>query len=149
MKRDSRLSGVLHVLLHMAEMDGPVTSEALAGIMQTNPVVVRRTLAGLREQGLVTSVKGHGGGWRLCCDLDAVTLHDIYVALGEPVVFAMGNRSESPGCLVEKAVNAHMNDAFQQAEAVLMARLRDVTLADLSRDFHRGLQRRDPTHCSS
>ena len=30
MKRDSRLSGVLHVLLHMAEHEGPATSEVLA-----------------------------------------------------------------------------------------------------------------------
>jgi hypothetical protein len=28
MKRDSRLSGVLHLLLHMAEQPGPQTSEA-------------------------------------------------------------------------------------------------------------------------
>jgi len=60
MSRDSRLSGVLHILLHMAERQGPVTSEALAKIMQTNPVVIRRTLAGLRERGYVRSEKGHG-----------------------------------------------------------------------------------------
>ena len=42
MRRDSRLSGVLHVLLHMAEQNGPVTSEVLARAMDTNPVVIRR-----------------------------------------------------------------------------------------------------------
>ncbi|PSR12929.1 D-alanyl-D-alanine carboxypeptidase [filamentous cyanobacterium CCP3] len=51
MKRDSRLSDVLHVLLHMAEAGGPVTSEVLAKAMGSHPVVVRRTLAGLRRQG--------------------------------------------------------------------------------------------------
>ena len=55
MKRDSRLSGVLHVLLHMAEQEGPVTSEVLAKAMCTNPVVIRRILSGLREQGYVAS----------------------------------------------------------------------------------------------
>ena len=62
MKRDSKLSGVLHALLHMAEMEGPVTSESLAMAMQTHPVVVRRVMAGLREAGFVSSAKGHGGG---------------------------------------------------------------------------------------
>ena len=52
MKRDSRLSTVLHALLHMAEMDGPATSESLAQAMQTNPVVVRRLMAGLEEEKL-------------------------------------------------------------------------------------------------
>lgn len=77
MKRDSRLSGVLHVLLHMAEFEKPVISERLAVMMQTNPVVVRRVMGGLRELGLVVSGKGHGGGWTLACDLDGVTLHDV------------------------------------------------------------------------
>ncbi|MCW8127874.1 Rrf2 family transcriptional regulator [Microbulbifer halophilus] len=135
MKRDSRLSGVLHVLLHMADADGPVTSEALAGMMQTNPVVIRRILGGLRKQGLVQSEKGHGGGWRLACDLDQVTLYDIHVALGAPDVLALGHRTESPGCLVEQAVNAAMSDAFSEAEALLLDRFRTITLAALSRDF--------------
>ncbi len=84
MKRDSRLSGVLHVLLHMAEHDGPITSEVLAKATDTNPVVIRRTMAGLREQGYVRSEKGHGGGWTLACDLSKVTLRDVYTALGSP-----------------------------------------------------------------
>ena len=33
MRRDSRLSGVLHVLLHLAQKEGPVTSEVLAKAM--------------------------------------------------------------------------------------------------------------------
>ena len=72
MKRDSRLSSVLHALLHMAEQDGPVTSETLAQCLGTNPVVVRRTMGYLREAGIVTSDRGHAGGWRIHADLGAV-----------------------------------------------------------------------------
>ena len=136
MKRDSRLSGILHVLLHMAEADGPVTSDVLAMAMQTNAVVIRRVMAGLRKQELVRSEKGHGGGWTLACDLHKVTLRDIYDALGQPSLLAIGNRTEAPGCLVEQAVNAALNDSFAQAEALLLERLGDVTLAMLSADFH-------------
>jgi DNA-binding IscR family transcriptional regulator len=46
MRRDSRLSGVLHLLLHMAQRGGAMTSEVLALALETNPVVIRRTLAG-------------------------------------------------------------------------------------------------------
>src|SRR4028118_1044270 len=52
MKRDSRLSSVLHVLLHMAEHDGLMTSEVLARCLGTNPVVVRRTMGLPREAGV-------------------------------------------------------------------------------------------------
>ena len=142
MKRDSRLSGVLHVLLHMAEHEGPMTSETLAKAMQTNPVVIRRVMAGLREAGYVRSEKGHGGGWTLACDLGAVTLRDVYNALGHPALLSIGNRTESPGCLVEQAVNAALSDAFREAEALLLARFETVTLAALSADFHTRLKER-------
>jgi len=136
MKRDSRLSGVLHVLLHMAEVEGPMTSEALSKLMQTNPVVIRRIMAGLRKQGFVRSEKGHGGGWHIACDFNKITLKDIYAALGSPELFAMSNRTETPGCLVEQAVNAALDTSFRNAEALLLEQFGRITLAALSADFH-------------
>ena len=144
MNRDGRLSDVLHVLLHMAHQEGPATSEVLAKAMRTNPVVLRRTMAGLRNQGYVRSEKGHGGGWTLACDLSKVTMRDIYLALGGPALFAIGNRSDAPDCLVEKAVNANLNQAFLEAEQMLMTRFGEVTLSMLSADSQsRSKQRRD------
>lgn len=133
MRRDSRLSVALHALLHMADA-GLLTSEAMAAQGDTNPVVIRRTMAGLRAAGIVRSEKGHGGGWSLVRALDEITLYDVYEALGEPTILAMGNRTESPGCGVEKAVNSALADAFEAAEALLVKRLKSVTLAALARD---------------
>lgn len=141
MKRDSRLSGVLHCLLHMAELGAPATSEWLAQAMQTNPVVIRRLMAGLRDAGLVASAKGHGGGWVLSCALEDITLRDIHEAVGAPDLLAVGHREESPGCLVEQAVNAALGQAYRDAEALLLERLGSVTLATLSQDFHRRFAR--------
>ena len=62
MKTNSQLSVTLHLLLHLADSASPVTSQALAGAMHTNPVVIRRMIGGLREAGLVHSSKGHNGG---------------------------------------------------------------------------------------
>lgn len=136
MRRDSRLSSILHVLLHMAHSEVPLTSEQLSVYLDTNPVLVRRVLAGLRERGYVSSGKGHGGGWSITCDLHKVTLRDIYEAVGSPTVFAMGNRVDHPTCLVEKVVNQSLASAFEEAEALLIERFKDVTLADLSQQFN-------------
>lgn len=141
-RRDSRLSGVLHLLLHMAQRPEPMTSEVLARSMDSNPVVVRRIMAGLREAGYVQSEKGHGGGWTLACDLSKVTLRDIYEALGSPSLLAIGNRTESPGCLVEAAVNAQLSESFHDAEELLLARFGEVTLAMLSDDVRARLAAR-------
>ena len=143
MKRDSRLSGVLHVLLHLAEADGPLTSESLAKAMQTNPVVIRRVLAGLREAGFVRSEKGHGGGWTIAGNLANITMRDIYDAIGRPNLMAMGNRTDAPGCLVEQAVNAALDSSFREAETLLIERFGQVTLAELAADFHARMAARD------
>jgi DNA-binding IscR family transcriptional regulator len=138
----------------MAERAGPITSEALARAMATNPVVIRRIMAGLRDQGHVRSEKGHGGGWSIACDLRQVTLRDIYVALGEPEILAMGNRTDAPGCLVEQAVNAALGEALDEAEALLLKRFGEISLAALSADFHvrlaeiGGTLNRESTHAA-
>ena len=131
MNRDSRLSLALHVLLHMREMDGPVTSETLGSMMETNPVVIRRTLGGLRDAGIVAAGKGHGGGWSLAAGLENVSLADVYESLGPTSAFGIGLREATPRCPLEREVNRAMGDALAEAEAHLMERFRTVKVADL------------------
>ncbi|MFC3294424.1 Rrf2 family transcriptional regulator [Modicisalibacter luteus] len=135
MRTDSRLSRMLHVLLHMAREDRPITSEQIATMLGTNAAVVRRTMAGLRKAGYVQSEKGHNGGWRIACDLNQVTLLDIHNAVGGPRIFAIGTDRENPDCSVEQLVNEAISDAMRQAEALLIGRLGEVTLAELASQF--------------
>jgi Rrf2 family protein len=135
MRRDSRLSRMLHLMLHLARDDGPFTSEAIAVMLNTNPVVVRRMLAGLRDQGYVRSEKGHGGGWTLAVNLADITLLDVHRALGGPTILAVGLADDHAQCLLEQAVNASLGEAMADAEARLLTRLGEVTLADLAEDF--------------
>lgn len=134
MQRDTRLSDVLHVLLHMSQTDGPVTSEVLARSMGTNPAVFRRTMAGLREAGIVLSGKGHGGGWQLARPLREITLLAVYEALGRPTLFAFGNRSRHPECLVERGVNAVMETTMTDATALFARRFSEITLDQIAPD---------------
>jgi DNA-binding IscR family transcriptional regulator len=119
----------------MAGEGRPVTSEGLAKAMNSNPVVLRRVMAGLRNKGYVRSEKGHGGGWTLACDLSEVTLRDVYQALGSLALFTLGNRSESPDCLIEQTVNRHLNHALIGAEQQLLSHFGKVTLAMLYADI--------------
>ncbi len=121
----------------MEDMGPVVTSAAMGRLLKANPVVVRRTMAGLRNAGLLTSVKGHGGGWSLARTLDTVTLGDVYEALGTPALFSIGPHDESPGCLVEQAVNDALGKALDQAAALLMQHLRSTSVADLGRGVRR------------
>ena len=137
MKRNSRLSSTLHILVHMAEKpEQALTSEQLATFIDTNPVVVRRTIAGLRDAGIVTSSRGHGGGWLLGRAPEKISLAEISVALGETLL-PFSTEPESPGCLVEQAVIAVLDDFRIAAERLLAEKLSRITLADLTADFRR------------
>ncbi|MFJ2684398.1 Rrf2 family transcriptional regulator [Pseudomonas sp. NPDC087342] len=140
MRNDTRLSRMLHVLIHMARHEQPATSDTIAQMLGTNPVVVRRTMALLKEEGYVRSEKGHRGGWTLAKPLAEMTLLNIHQALGSPSLLAIGLSTDHPECLVEQAVNAALTEAFDAAQALLIDRLGSVTLEQLASDFERRYQ---------
>ena len=138
MKRDGKLHITLHLLAHLAEAGArPTTSEELAGHFRTNPVVIRRTLAGLREAGIVASAKGHGGGWTVARPPAAISLGEIYAALGERGDFLPERERDEHGCLIAAAIDRALEGFYAEAEALLLCRLDAITLADLAADFGR------------
>lgn len=142
MKRDTKLSAILHLLLHMSDAATPMTSEQMANAMGSNAVVVRRIMAGLKRAGLVRSEKGHGGGWTLQEPLAAITLASVYEALGSPPLLAIGHRREQPKCLVELSVNEHLFEAFAAAEKTLLEQMKSITLSEIAQDFKQKLRKR-------
>ena len=135
MRKDSRLSRVLHVLVHLEHFTKPATSDDMAKMMNTNPVVVRRIMSSLREAGYVTSAKGHGGGWALAKSLDDITLYDIHAILGESSLFTIGLTDENNHCLIEKGVNQAIGDVLSEAEQLVIERFKQVTLRQLAAGF--------------
>ncbi|WP_421723276.1 RrF2 family transcriptional regulator [Bauldia sp.] len=131
MRTDTRLPRILHVLLHLHETDVPITSERIGRMLGMNPSLVRRTMGGLREAGIVGSTKGHGGGWYLEKRLADITLSDVYDALGEPCLFAVGTSDDTPTCLLEQAANTATESALEIARASFLGALDETTVADL------------------
>jgi hypothetical protein len=66
-----------------------------------------------------------------------VTLGQVNTALGEPGLFPEAPPVEADGCLVEAAVNDALAGTYAAARALLVARLNEITLADLAADFAR------------
>jgi Rrf2 family protein len=136
MKRDGKLSIALHILTHLAEAgERPTTSEEIAAHLRTNPVVVRRTLAGLREAGIVVSAKGHGGGSTLARPAAAISLREVYQALGERGDLLPVRETDEQGCIIAATVDRALDGFYAEAEALLMRRLGEISLADLAAGF--------------
>lgn len=147
MSQNSRFSVALHVLTHLVDAPEPQTSERLAACVGTNPVVVRRTMAGLREAGLVASARGTGGGWTLLKPAADITLRDVYAALGErllPEVSVAPPGTPAAQCRIQRAVAGTLDEFLEDAEALLAARLERLTLATLAASVRE--QRRSSAH---
>jgi len=125
MRADFRLARMLHVLSHIHGRTNTTSSEELAVMLNTNPVLVRRMMGGLRAAGYVTSTSERNGGWVLAVDPDAITVLDVYQALEEPVIFAIGH----PGCPQEQAINGALEVAMAQAAGTLLREFGQVRLS--------------------
>lgn len=139
MKQTGKLSLALHALGHMAlDPDRPRTSEDLAMMHGTHPVVVRRVLGPLRQAGILMSEKGHGGGWRLARPADEVTLEQIYRALDEPFLAPM-SFAPAPGhpCAIEAAMADTVAAALTEAEGVIARHFAARSLGDIARALPR------------
>lgn len=131
MRTDSRLSRVLHVLMHLGEAETPMTSELIGQMLNTNPSLVRRTMGLLRKAGVVSSTKGHGGGWYLEKSLADLSLAEVYAALGEPKLFAIGVSDDTPTCLLEQSANAATQGALDAARESFLDTLASQSVSGL------------------
>lgn len=122
----------MHILtLLAATPDERVTSEYLASSIGTNPVVIRRQLALLREAGLVQSKGAKGGGWLLSRKPSAIRLSEIREALGEEAALRMHRNDPNPDCPVGHNVRAALEHVYCDANSAINQRLRRWTLQDM------------------
>ena len=92
------------------------TSTEVAEAIGSHPVVVRRLLGGLRWSGLVESRSGPTGGWAIAKDPSTIRVGD--------VARALSNERATP--------TSRLNELLDGAEDAYLARLDQVTLADLA-----------------
>lgn len=134
MAQDIRLARLLHVLIHMHLRGGTTSSETISQMLHTNPVVVRRTMAALRDAGYVASSGGRSGGWTLACGLEALTVGDVHTAIASASPFSFGPAQDNPQCPVETVVNHFVSEAQSAAEHELLRRFRGKSLYALAKE---------------
>jgi Rrf2 family protein len=131
MSSDLRLARIVHVLIHMDHHGAVSSSETIARMLETNPVVVRRLLGTLRDAGYVQSDRGPGGGWRLVKPLEDVTLLTLHRILKDASIVSVAPSRDHRSCGVESAANEAIERASHAATEAFDAILSEVTLADV------------------
>lgn len=131
MTTNLRFSVALHILtLLAAKGTGLLTSEAIAASVDTNPVVIRRVMASLRQSGLVESRPGVNGGWRLQKPADAITLCKVFESVREEDLLAM-HAHPNPHCPIGGHIRDSLQGVFAEAEKALHSSLSNQTIADV------------------
>lgn len=132
MNVSTRFTVALHILTLLASTHGEaLTSEYIAGSVNTNPVVVRRLLGALRKVGIVSSRPGNGGGWELAKNPDKLTLRDVRRAVKEGSPFSMHNQPPNPKCPVGKNIQGVLGQVYDRAERIMEEELAQTTILSL------------------
>jgi FeS assembly SUF system regulator len=119
------------ILVYLAEQDGRLcsASEVTAGIHVAAPTV-QKLLKLLARSGLVDSVRGADGGYRLSRSPRRINAAQILDALEGPVAITECSTEESR-CELESL--CHVGGAWQKINSALRVALADISLADLGR----------------
>ena len=134
MQISSRFTIGLHILtaIDTFQNEYKVTSDFLAGSIQTNPVVVRRILGQLKKAGLIESSQGVAG-ITIPKPLDQITFYDVYTAV-EPVeegdLFRFHD-SPNPDCPVGRNIHTLLDGKLREIQNAMEEKMRQYTLADL------------------
>lgn len=132
MNVSARFTVSLHILTLLASQpEQALTSEYIAGSVNTNPAFIRRQMAALRKAGLVTSQPGAGGGWRLTAAPATLTLARVRRALHEGSPFSMHPRQPNPACPVGRRIQAALLPIYDHAALAMEADLEHTTVAAL------------------
>jgi len=110
--------------------DGAVPLAVLAGEQHMPDRYLAKIIQDLRRSGLVSSVRGAGGGYMLKAPLSSISLLDVYEALEGPFC-PVGCLEEPDACeFVDECVTREVWKELQKSVTELLA---CVTLADLVR----------------
>lgn len=129
MAANSRLTVAVHALAWMAlarrrGLD-VLTSDQVAASINTNPVIIRRSLGDLRRAGLVLVRHGTGSGWSLAREPEQISLLDVYEAVEREPLFALHHAEPNLECPVGKGIRPvldHFYTGIEQAVRREMAR---------------------------
>ena len=137
MQFSSRTTIAVHILLCtvLFEKDYKITSDFLAGSVNVNPVIIRKTLSQLKKAGLLNVPAGTGGA-TLAKEPKDITLLDVFCAVeNEDEELFHFHERPNPACPVGRNVHRVLDPRLEAAKKALEDSLRATTLQDMLDDL--------------
>ena len=138
MAANSRLTIAAHALawLALAQQQGRdrLTSHQVAASVNTNPVIIRRSLGDLRRAGLVRVRRGAEAGWSLARRPEDIAMLTVYDAVTPEPLFAMHHTEPNLQCPVGRGIQPALRGVYHGAEQALREELARMSIADVLRE---------------
>ena len=134
MQISSRFTVALHIFscVETFKDEYKVTSDFLAGSINTNPVIIRKILGQLKAAGLIEVARGTGG-ITITRPLGDITFLDVYRAI-EPLnggnLFGF-HENPSPDCPVGRNIHGLLDGKLAAIQDAMESEMKKYTLDDL------------------
>lgn len=132
---NTKLSVAIHILAMIAtNSDTPITSDFIAGSVNTNPVVIRRISGQLKKAGLISAHVGKAS-FTLEKEPEEITILMVYQAVQTHDDLFSIHDNPNPHCWIGKNIQSTLDKTFQRAQRALEQELNNQTLADLIKNL--------------
>lgn len=138
---DTKFAVAIHSMIFISESEKAMTSDTLAGTLNTNPSYVRRILASLVKAGMISSAS-KTKGCALLKDPEDISLTEIYNAVKPGVSKLNMNLSQNPdtGIHLGKCERPVIEGLFNEMENALERILAEKTLGELIRGIRQNMK---------
>lgn len=127
-KADYGIRALIELAALEVERDGPVKRDRIGQAQEIPVTFLENILLELKRAGIVRSVRGQSGGFRLAREPGEITLAEIIRALDGPLASVRGTRPEA---LAYRGRAAPLRDVWVAVRGSVRAVLEGTTLADL------------------
>ena len=140
MQISSRFTIALHIFAAVETFkdEHKITSDFLAGSINTNPVIIRKILSQLKAAGLISVARGTGGV-EVARPLEDISFLDVYRAI-EPLedgdLFRF-HANPNPDCPVGRNVHALLDEKLDSIQTAMETEMQKYTLADIAAGMDR------------
>ena len=128
---DTRFSSAIHILIMIAGSEQPLTSEAIANSVGSNPSYIRKVTGLLKKRGILDSRQGIHG-FSLLIPSEELSLYTVYQAINESDEVHVFDLHQNPNdaCIVGRHIRPVLTETFREVEEKAERQLRQTTLAD-------------------
>ena len=135
MKYSHKLSDAIHILAYVEiYQDGDLSSQSIAGSIESNASLVRRLMSLLVKADLLESRPGTIAP-KLARPAEQISVLDVYQALDTDQQLLHIDEKTNPQCLVGANIQSALIDAYDQVQKAAEDQMAQIKLAGIIADI--------------